>query len=171
MKEEWRDIKGYEGRYQISNYGKVKSLKTNREKKAFIQRFGYLKVQLYDGKKVRNYFVHRLVAQTFIPNYNDLKEINHKDEIKINNSVENLEWCDRSYNCSYGKRKDLFRKKMMNHPSVSKIIKCFDFKGNLIATYPSANEASRQTEIPATSIRACAEGHSTHAGGFKWEYQ
>jgi hypothetical protein len=171
MKEEWRDIKGYEGRYQISNYGKVKSLKTNREKKAFLQKFGYLKVQLYDGKKARNYFVHRLVAQAFIPNYNNLREINHKDEDKTNNSVTNLEWCDRSYNVKYGKRIDVFRKRMTNHPSVSKVIQCFDFKGNLISTYPSANEASRQTKIPATSIRGCAEGLLTHAGGFKWEYQ
>lgn len=169
--EEWRDIKGYEGRYQVSNTGKIKSVRSQKEKKAFLQKYGYLKVQLYDRGKPRNYFVHRLVAEAFIPNSNNLREVNHKDENKTNNNASNLEWCNRRYNVKYGNRAALFSKKMINHPSISKIIKCFDFGGNLIAIYPSANEASRQTKIPATSIRGCAEGLLTHAGGFKWEYQ
>ena len=110
MEEEWKDIKGYEGRYQISSFGRVKSLNyrcTGREKildfKSTNSR-GYVIAKLCKEGKVKSYTVHKLVAEAFIPNPNNYKEINHRDENKINNHVSNLEWCTRKYNCNYGTR-------------------------------------------------------------------
>ena len=108
MKEEWRDIKGYEDLYQVSNLGRVKSLKDNkgnyREKilSNSTTTQGYLFVHLYKNGKVKLFTVHRLVAMHFIDNSNNYKEVNHKDENKSNNCVENLEWCTREYNNNYG---------------------------------------------------------------------
>ena len=109
MKEEWKDIKGYEGLYQVSNLGRVKSLGNNKSKKEKIldpkpNMYGYKEVRLSKEGKRKPYKVHRLVAIYFIPNPNNYKEVNHKDEDKTNNHVSNLEWCDRKYNINYGTR-------------------------------------------------------------------
>lgn len=112
MQEIWKDIKNYEGLYKVSNLGNVKSLpkkagRSNRKEK--ILNFnknskGYLRVELSKDKKRKQCLVHRLVAETFIPNYNNLPQINHKDENKENNYIDNLEWCDNKYNNNYGTR-------------------------------------------------------------------
>lgn len=119
MKETWKDIAGYEGIYQVSNYGNVRSLsrtvcyKTGKvvkykekPRKLVSNPDGYLIVRLIgvDGKPPVNAKVHRLVAKAFIPNPNDYNQVNHKDEDKKNNHVDNLEWCDRLYNCNFGTR-------------------------------------------------------------------
>ena len=111
MNEEWRDIKGYEGLYKISSYGRVKSLRNNHGKyREKILSPGkcrdYLYVILCKNGKNKPYKIHRLVAEAFIPNSNNYKEVNHKDENKQNNSISNLEWCDRKYNCNYGTAKE-----------------------------------------------------------------
>lgn len=111
--EIWKDIKGYEGYYQVSNYGRVKSspriivrgdinqpIKT-RIRKSFIT-MGYLKLGLSKKGKTENVFVHRLVAEAFIPNPNNYPQVNHKNENKTDNRVENLEWCDSRYNNNFG---------------------------------------------------------------------
>ena len=101
MREEWRDIKGYEGLYQISNLGRVHSyykrdiLEPKEDK-------GYLRVGLYKNGKRKPYSIHRLVAEAFIPNPNNYPQVNHKDEDKSNNRVSNLEWCTAKYNINYG---------------------------------------------------------------------
>ena len=104
--EEWRDIKGYEGIYQISNKGRVKSLNYKRTGKEKIlspgKRRGYFYISLYKkGEKPKNFDIHRLVAQAFLPNPDNLPVVNHKDENKLNNNVENLEWCTFAYNTIY----------------------------------------------------------------------
>ena len=110
--EEWRPIKGYEGLYEVSNLGRIKRLPLGkqwpyRQTHNKIRRLkksnrGYLVVNLSKQNKVKFYAVHRLVAAAFIPNTGNLPQINHKDENKTNNRVENLEWCNAKYNICYG---------------------------------------------------------------------
>lgn len=106
MTEIWKDIKGYEGIYQVSSRGKVRSFHFGKNIKIlrFSIRGGYANVILYKNKKRKTFSVHRLVAEAFIDNPNDLPEVNHKDEDKLNNQVENLEWCTPKYNSNYGTR-------------------------------------------------------------------
>ena len=123
MSEEWRPIEGYEGLYEVSSYGRVRSL--DRYVKTCYEAYklhkgkilspakdknGYLKVHLCCNGKHNIIRVHRLVCKAFIPNPDNLPEVNHKDEDKTNNSVDNLEWCDRSYNISYGTRTERQKK-------------------------------------------------------------
>lgn len=114
MKEIWKDIKGYEGLYQISNLGRIKSLERKiirqhsttmllKEKILKQQNMnGYKIVRLSKNNTIKQYLVHRLVAVAFIKNPNNYKEINHKDEDKSNNKLDNLEWCSHNYNINYG---------------------------------------------------------------------
>ena len=112
MKEIWRDIKNYENLYQISNYGKVKSkekyaghsLRKEKILKQYIDKDGYIKVILCKNNKTHFLSVHRLIAEAFIPNPDNLPQINHKDENKKNNKLSNLEWCTCKYNINYGTR-------------------------------------------------------------------
>ena len=115
--EKFKDIDNYEGLYQISNYGRVFSVKSNKFLKPFKNQDNYLQVQLYKDGKSKLYLVHRLVAQAFLPNPLHLPEVNHKSEIKTENFVENLEWCDRSYNCNYGTRTQRAVRKTSQHPN------------------------------------------------------
>ena len=103
--EEWKDIKGYEGIYQISNKGRVKTLGNNRRKEkireGIADNTGYKRISLCKNGKEKKYSIHRLVAQAFLPNPDNLPVVNHKDENKLNNNVENLEWCTQKYNVNY----------------------------------------------------------------------
>ena len=108
--EEWRSIPGYEGLYEVSNLGRVRSVeRCDRFNRKIVSKIlkpnyvsGYLRVGMYKNKTFKYYLIHRLVAQAFLPNPDNLPEVNHKDEDKSNNRVDNLEWCDRSYNMNYG---------------------------------------------------------------------
>lgn len=107
MQEIWRDVIGYEGLYQVSNKGRVKCIqgKYNGHLMSVIKHTGdYFVVSLRKNKNRKQFKIHRLVAQAFIPNPDNLPQINHKDEDKANNSVENLEWCTAKYNVNYGTR-------------------------------------------------------------------
>ena len=113
--EIWKDIKGYEGLYQVSNLGRVKSLnykKTGKEKilKADTDKDGYLRVCLSKNGKHKNYIVHRLVAIAYIPNTNNYPIVNHRDETQQNNKASNLEWCTCTYNNNYGTRNERLSK-------------------------------------------------------------
>ena len=113
--EEWKSISGYEGLYEVSSYGRVKRLKISYIRKNGIMVHkpelilkpnyfsgGYFRVGMYKNKTFKYYLIHRLVAQAFLPNPDNLPEVNHKDEDKSNNRVDNLEWCDHKYNMNYG---------------------------------------------------------------------
>lgn len=119
-------------------------------------------VNLSKDNHVKTYRVHRLVAEAFIPNSDNLPQVNHKDENKLNNSVENLEWCSSKYNLNYGTRKIRFSK------SRGKSVKCVE-TGEI---YQSARDASRKTNIYQSSISRCCNGDYGFktAGGYHWEY-
>ena len=102
--EIWKDIKGYEGLYQVSNLGNIKSIRTNKNLLFEENYKGYLRVSLCKNGKHKHYKVHRLVGIAFIPNEYNLPQINHKDENKHNNAIDNLEWCDNWYNNHYGSK-------------------------------------------------------------------
>lgn len=101
MKEVWKNIFDFIG-YQVSNFGRIRSLKTYKILKQHSRGNGYMSVNLSHHGKRFNFSIHRLVAEAFIPNPDNLPEVNHKDENKFNNNVTNLEWCDRKYNINYG---------------------------------------------------------------------
>ena len=164
--EIWKDIQGFENLYQVSNLGRVKSLNykhTDKEKVLKLTKSnGYLDVILYKAGEYKHHLVHRLVAQTFIPNTNSSLQVNHKNEIKTDNRVENLEWCTPKYNSNYGTKTLRFSK------SRGTSVRCIE-TGKI---YHSAREAERQTGIDNTQIvGVCKDryGYKT-AGGYTWEY-
>lgn len=164
MIEIWKDIKQYENIYQVSNLGRIKSLLFNKEKllKTRIHSKGYELVNL----KGKTFKVHRLVAQAFIPNTNNYNEINHKDENKLNNCVNNLEWCNRKYNCNYGS----LPKNVANRFSKKIVLIDEMSKYKPIVVFPSAMEAERLMNIDHSSIIKCCKGKIKQAGGFIWKY-
>lgn len=171
IEEEWRDIAGYEGLYQVSNLGRVKSLNymhTGNEKiRKTKKNKGYLQVSLWKNGKAHHTYVHRLVAETFIPNIKNLPQVNHIDENKENNRVDNLEWCDQKYNLNYGTRIE----RILEHrtgPHKSKPVLCIETG----VVYHSAMEASRQTGASQGNINSCCNGRYGYktAGGYHWRY-
>ena len=106
LKEVWKDVSGFEGLYQVSNFGRVKSLLKDRIMKRTIRPDGYLSVSLHKDGKQKSFLVHRLVASAYIGNPDNYPQINHKDENKTNNCVSNLEWCTPMYNANYGSRNE-----------------------------------------------------------------
>ena len=162
MEEIWKDVVGYEGLYQVSNLGNVKNNK--KIKKTYKRKDGYLNVQLSKNKKIKTFLVHQLVAKMFLKNENKYKEINHKNEIKDDNRVDNLEWCDRSYNINYGTAK--FRGATKHFKKVNQ----YSLQGNLIKTWDSISEASNVLKIKLPHIvRVCRGGRKT-TGGYIWRY-
>lgn len=176
--EEWKPIPGYEGLYEVSNEGRVRSLNYHREGevkglKAGKARGDYLRVQLYKDGKGKNRPVHRLVYEAFNGPIPPGMQINHLDEVKTNNWLGNLEVCTPSENVNYGTRNERIAKARTNHPSLSKAVHQIDkLTGEVINTFPSAREAERQTGINQSHIVQCCKGNSnySHAGGFIWQY-
>lgn len=188
--EIWKDIPGCNGRYQASNLGRIRSTdkivvqrngvtKTVKGKvlKQFPIESGYLYVTI--AKEVGKFCpkrVHRLIAQTFIPNPNNLPQINHINEDKADNRVENLEWCSAEYNTFYGHRIEKFAASNRNNPALSKGVNQYDLEGNYLRSFPSAAEASRFLErdsIAANRIGQCCRhlfktGNSAY--GYLWEF-
>ena len=179
MEEIYKDIEGYEGLYEISNLGNVKSLVNHkgveREKilKPLKNRNGYKGVHLYKNKTSKTYDVHRLVANAFLPNPHNLPCVNHKDECRTNNNVENLEWCSYKYNTNFGTGNSRRSKAMTNNQKRSKAVGAFK-EGELIMTFPSTNEAGRQG-FNQGNVWACCrncylrEGNNIYRG-FEWRY-
>lgn len=180
--EEWRDCVGFEGFYQVSNEGRVRSLavwnalrnkiykrKSPVLKKIETTREGYKRVLLSYYGVHHHCAVHRLVAQAFIPNPNNYPCINHKDETHDNNHVENLEWCTYKYNSNYGTLPQRIRERMNTfHPSAMPVCQ-YDMKGNFIAKYKSQREAGRVLGIRGENISRNIKGKYKHAGGCIWK--
>lgn len=160
-KEIWKDCKGYEGLYQVSNMGRVWSVRKQRCLKPWKDSRGYLTLELValNGKR-KTEKVHRLVAIAFIENPNGLPQVNHKDENKENDCVDNLEWCDAKYNCNYGTR----NKKIIE--AQNKFIYCVE----LNRVFSSIKEAQEQLGIKGHHIGEVCEGKRKTCDGYHWEY-
>lgn len=167
--EIWKDIKGYERLYQVSNLGKIKSLKRNKEKllKHGINNKGYQVVNLYKNNKGITKKVHRLVAEAFIPNPNNYPIVNHIDENKQNNNIFNLEWCTNEYNLNYGNAKE--HRIIASKSKMIPIIQ-LDMNNNIIAKYDSIREASRKTNINRWDISNCLKRKQKSTKKFIWRY-
>lgn len=168
MKEIWKDIKNYEGIYQVSNLGNVKVLdrkvynskvlckRKGRNFKLNKNARGYIVINLTKNHITKSYLLHRLVAQAFISNPENLPQVNHIDENKENNNVNNLEWCTAKYNINYSKK--------------SREILQLDKNDKIIKIYKGTKEASLETKIQKSSIIRCCKGERKTAGGYKWKY-
>lgn len=168
--EIWKDIAGYEGKYQVSSFGRVKSLnyrRTGREQilETHKNTYGYLMVSLWKNGKCKQSLVHRLVASAFIPNPDNLPEINHKDENKENNRVDNLEWVLHKDNTRYGTRNERITKNMTG-PKKSKPVLCVETGKN----YSSSMEAERKTGVNYRRIIDCCHGKQKTTKGYHWRY-
>ena len=166
MKEIWKDIKDYEGHYQVSNLSRVKSIKFGKERilKPVTDRHGYLIVGLWKNNKQKTYKVHRLVAEAFLPNTDNLTQINHKDENKSNNNVNNLEWCDCKYNNTYGTRIERISKRR------SKTVLQYDLEGNFIREWKSSAECGRNG-FNQGHVAACCQGKLKKHKDSIWRYK
>lgn len=178
MEEIWEPIKGYEGLYEVSNLGRVKRLPYSIIGKGIrnfkggilkgsIARNGYVRVTLTKDGVNRFFHVHRLVAEAFIENPDKLPFINHIDENRTNNRINNLEWCTCQYNNTYGDaRKRFAASYSANHTYP---VKMYSLYGELIKTFPSAREASKAMGVTKNSIvRAISKTRKT-AAGYVWE--
>lgn len=190
-KEVWKDIKGYEGLYKISNYGRVKSEKRLRTKggiiKSSLSTSGYEITHLCKNGKVKTFQVHRLVASHFLDNPYNLPEVNHKDECKINNHVSNLEFCTRIYNQRYGtgiqrrtqshKYKESAIKSAMHHNYAevgrkqAKPVLQIDKNGNVIKRWGSIQEIHRSLGYLAGQISSACNGNIKTSYGYRWEFE
>ena len=160
--EIFKGIKGFEN-YQVSNYGNVKSLKNNIILKPSISSGYYMIALCKDGKK-HDKRVHRLVAEAFLENPNNYKEVNHKDECKTNSHVSNLEWCDRKYNINYGtgvQRSSEKRSKRVDQ--IDKVTK------EVVRQWASTNECDRNG-FNHGNVAACARGKLKQYKGYIWKY-
>ena len=166
MKELFKEIKNYEGLYSVSNLGNVYSYRKNRllNKKNCK---GYLKVQLSKNGITKNFSIHRLVAEAFIENPKSLPCVNHKDENRANNCVNNLEWCDVKYNNNYGTRIHKVKQKLC------KCIQMLDLYGNVIKEFESIHDANKyfNKNVNTGNISSCCLGNRNTAYGYRWKYK
>lgn len=164
MIEEWKDILGYEGLYQISNLGNVRSLKWGKKRilKTIKNNKGYLQIGLSkEGRKVHQ-LIHRLVAAAFIPNPDNLPQVNHKDECKSNNRVDNLEYCDCTHNINYGTRNERVGK------TKNKPIFCIELNKAFESTVEAARWVGKSNAH--ININYCLKGKYKTAYGYHWKY-
>ena len=162
MEEIWKDKKDYEGHYQVSNWGRLKSIKFGKERILKPQKntSGYLCVTLCKNNNQCQFEVHRLVAEVFLPNPNNYKEVNHKNEIKTDNRVENLEWCDRKYNQNYGTRTEKCSKKVYQ----------YTLDGKFVKEWKSTAECGRNG-YNYGNVAACCRGKLKKYKNFIWKYK
>lgn len=153
-----RDVKGYEGLYAVMSCGKVWSYQRQKFLEPFNNARGYLKVGLYKNGKVKHFYVHRLVTDAYLPNPDNLPQVNHKDENKANNCLQNLELCDSKYNNNYGTRTDKYKKPILQ----------FDLDGNFVREWPSATDVGKEVK---GNICNCLKGKQKSAYGYKWKYK
>lgn len=195
MKEIWKDIKEYEGIYQVSNQGRIKSLErivaNNKKGKIYYRKVkeciltpsplsdGYLVVSLHKDLKMKNFKIHRLVALSFLENPNGYLQVDHINTIKSDNRVENLRWCTSKQNHNNGltlinhKRATLdkiqrFKGKYIER--LSKPVRQYDLNLNLIREFSSISEAAKTFNISSTTMQRNCKGKQRTAGNYIWKY-
>ena len=176
MYEIFMDIKSYEGKYQVSNLGNIRNSK-GKVMKQRKGKDGYMRIDLFKDGKHKSYLVHRLVLSTFKANPRNCSDVNHIDENKENNSLNNLEWTSHKDNLNYGTRNKRVAAtnkanghyaKLARINSDKKSIPVYCTTNNTV--YKSAHEAARQLNLDQGSINKCLKGKFTHTGGYKFEY-
>lgn len=183
MTEIWKDIEGFEGRYQISNLGNVKSLRYGGRNEARnlvpkVNNYGYEWVELFANGKRKCLQVHRLVAAAFIPNPNEYPIINHKDENPKNNKVDNLEWCNQKYNTRYSisrhyndpERHNNHRSGMYGSYKRLRRVAQVDKNGNIVKIWDCSRQIEREEHKSQWSIIQCCNGNRKTAYGYTWHY-
>lgn len=187
IEEEWRDVKGYEGKYMVSNIGRIlskgRSIRTGTGHRLtkdlvmtnMLSRYGYPTILLSDtsGKKLKT--IHRLVASAFIPNPDNKPCVDHINTIKLDNRVGNLRWATHKENVlntvTRKKKSDTFNSKINAGEWVNKPVNQIDLvSGNIVSSFISIKEAMRVTGIDNTLIGKCAKGIFRTAGGYGWEF-
>lgn len=185
MQEIWKDIKDYEGLYQVSNFGNVRKLRfinniCNKEKTFNITKYkqnrGYLKVILYKDGKYKNKLVHRLVAEAFLDNPNNYNDINHKDGNKENNNINNLEYCTKSYNMKHAFKNNLWKSPNSgrygsNSYKAKKVAMVDKNTNKIVKTFNSIIDATHFiNKNNSGHIVNCCKGKLKTAYGYKWQY-
>lgn len=181
MEEIWKDIPGYEGLYQASNLGKIKSMprKGTHSQEEYIlkekkRRKGYHEIALTKECKTKHYFVHRLIAMTFIPNPLNLPQIDHIDDNKSNNCVNNLQWITNADNMAKawrtGARTIEKTYKRGKDNKISKSVMQYDLEGNFIKQWYCIKDIERELKFHSGNICCCCRHKRPTAYGFKWEY-
>ena len=164
--EVWKIMKEHSN-YEVSNLGKIKNKTTGRIRKTSINNKGYEQFIVYIDKKPKTFYVHRVVANNFLENFNNLPEVNHKDENKLNNCVDNLEWCDGCYNLHYGTRIERIINK--KKPIYIKIIQK-DKNKNIIKIWKNIDEIVCNNNYHRSNIYKCCQGKLKTAYGYIWDY-
>ena len=171
IQEIWKDIPGYEGLYQASNFGRIRSLKRNKVRilKPRRRRDGYYMVALYLNNVAKNAIIHRLVWTSFNGAIPEGLQINHKDEVKTNNTLLNLELVTPSQNLNYGTRNKRISEKLC------KRIQMLDKNNNTLKTFNSLKEAAqflnKNKNTACSNISCCLHGHIKYAYGYKWKFE
>lgn len=160
----WKPVIGFEERYLVSDTGRVWSLLRHRDLSPTIDRYGYEKVVLFDGKKSHHRTIHRLVAQAFIPNPNNLATVNHINEVKTDNRAVNLEWLSIADNDNHGTRNERMADSKCHNP-VEQIL-----SDGTVVKHKGVKDASRKTGINRNCISLCCKNIRKTAGGSKWRY-
>ena len=196
--EIWKDVIGYEGLYQVSNLGRVKRIKHTTKKLFFSERIvnqyvnmnGYMMAPLSKDGKDKHKAVHRLVAQAFIPNPDNLPFVNHKDENPLNNHIDNLEWCTVKYNSNYGNSKTRMIESRKSNPNYRQSLtqgqitrnklRCtgsekpvlqFSLQGDFIREWKSLTTVERECGISRAGITRCCNGVYKQCKGYLWKFK
>lgn len=165
MKEIWKDVDGYEGLYQVSNLGRVKRVATSRVLNGMNSGSGYVQVGLYKQGVVSRKLIHRLVAQAFIPNHEHKSEINHIDEDKTNNNINNLEWSTRKENINHGTRNERVSK-IKSIPIIATNLKTGKYR-----EFYGTSECARQLGLNHSHITNVLKGRRRQTGGYTFQYK
>ena len=183
MEERWMDIKGYEGLYRVSNFGRVlsvsKTFKTGKNH-SIVRTYpdtimspsktkkGYLRVNLFKEGRLKAFQVHRLVAEAFIPNPNNYPEVNHINEVKDCNIVENLEWCTTRYNIEYSTGfSTIYNAIEKTKRPVVQLTLADDY----VKEWPSITEACKALRLNPANVCLCCNGKRNKCGNYKWKYK